>query len=494
VAASSPTICVEPELARGTRDARSEENSAESKLYFAVSGVGCGRAWGVGATDPRVARSRDMLHPVVMMRALLPSVFLFVAAWVPFAADKKSAVYEGDVAFLLKELGKGAHDLLKAKGVDWKGVEKEFSAAAKKTKTDEEHVKLCARLVARLKDCHATLLDVAVKMPDEGSVHGVGLCLCEGGGKVWVKQAFGPAGDAMSAGDEVVSIEGKKASDWIGEKAKELSDEHGFSTEHAARYAACHWGFAAKDGTSFSLEIDRAVKGKKKVTLTCDRAGGEARYVGGVFPPKDLQPLGKRDAYGKLESGFGYIVLGVCEESLPAEMDKALAALGDVPGIVLDMRANNGGGTDHEAVFGRFLAADQKWLQYKGTGSAHFTGPMVVIVDAGTRSTSETVSGMFKEDGRAYMIGATPTAGMSSQKTEIVVPSKMFKVRFATGSNKERFNGGRGIEGLGVPPNEIVEWDPKLLSQGVDPFVRRAEELLKNGFPKGSVAYESKSH
>jgi carboxyl-terminal processing protease len=198
-----------------------------------------------------------------------------------------------------------------------------------------------------------------------------------------------------------------------------------------------------------------------------------------------------------LPSGFGYIVLGECEGTLPDEMDKALAGLGDVPGIVLDMRANNGGGTDHEAVFGRFLAPGQVWRQYKGVGSAHFTGPMVVIVDAGTRSTSETVSGIFKEDGRACMIGATPTAGMSSQKTEIVVPSKMFKVRFAVGTNKSQFNGGRGVEGLGVPPNEIVEWDPKLLAQGVDPFVHRAEELLKDGFPKGSVAYEPpkpKSH
>ncbi len=405
------------------------------------------------------------------------------------AGDKKGATYEKDVAFLLDEMGKGARDLLKAKGVDWKAVEKEFTAAAKKVKGDEEHVKLCARLVARLKDGHATLMDVAVKMKDEGPVHGVGLCVCEGGGKVWVKQAVGPAASAMTAGDEVLTVEGKKAGDWLGEKAKELSDEHGFSTEHAARYAACHWGFSGKDGTSFSFEIDRQVKGKKKVTLTCSREGGDARYVGGVFLPKDLTPLGKRDAYGKLPSGFGYIVLGEVLGELPEEMDKALAGIGDVPGLVLDMRANNGGGTNHEDVFGRFLAPGQKWLQYTGVGSAHFTGPMVVIVDAGTRSTSETVSGMFKEDGRAFMIGATPTAGMSSQKTEIVVPSKMFKVRFSTGSNKERFNGGKGIEGIGVPPNEVVEWDPKALAQGVDPFVQRAEMLLKEGFPKGAVDY-----
>ena len=40
-----------------------------------------------------------------------------------------------------------------------------------------------------------------------------------------------------------------------------------------------------------------------------------------------------------------------------------------------------------------------------------------------------------------------------------------------------------------VPPNEIVAWDPKLMTEGVDPMIRRAEELLKKGFPNGAVAY-----
>ncbi len=106
---------------------------------------------------------------------------------------------------------------------------------------------------------------------------------------------------------------------------------------------------------------------------------------------------------------------------------------------------------------------------------------MVVIVDAGTRSAGETVSGMFKEDGRAFMIGPQATAGMSSSKRTIALPSKKFSLYVSVHSNRARFNGGKGIEGIGVPPHEFVDYDPEELAEGVDTMVRRAEELLADG-------------
>jgi C-terminal processing protease CtpA/Prc len=115
---------------------------------------------------------------------------------------------------------------------------------------------------------------------------------------------------------------------------------------------------------------------------------------------------------------------------------------------------------------------------------------MVVIVDPGVRSAGETIAGQFKEDGRAYMIGEGPTAGMSSQKAALTVPSGMFSARFSTASNKGRFNAGRGIEGLGVPPQEVVAYDPADLAKGIDTQIRRAEELLKTGLPKDRVPFE----
>ena len=399
--------------------------------------------------------------------------------------------YAADVRFLLDEFDKQASALLAQKQVDWNAVRADFTKRAAAITDDVAHVKLCAQLIARLQDGHASFTALNVKMPEQPAQHGIGLSLCEAGKKVYVKQAFGPASAAgVEAGFEVLSIDGKQALDWLADKTRELSDEHGFSTPFAARYAACHWGLLAADGTSFEFEFDRGAKGKKRATLACAKSGGDERYVGPLFPSKEWKPLGKRDAYAELASGMAYIYLGECAGDLPAELDTALAAFSDAPGLILDLRANNGGGTDHADVFGRFLAPGATWAQYKSSGKANYAGPMVVIADAGTRSAGETVAGQFKEDGRAYMIGPSPTAGMSAHKVEIEAPSKLFKVRFAVASNKGRFNGGKGIEGIGVPPNEIVELDPKLLQAGIDPLIQRAEELLKKGFPKGAVPYQ----
>jgi len=175
-------------------------------------------------------------------------------------------------------------------------------------------------------------------------------------------------------------------------------------------------------------------------------------------------------------------------------MDRALAAVGDAPGIILDFRGNSGGSFDHDALLGRFVPKGRELAFAKrvpSAGPAPYGGPVVVIVDSLVVSAGETASGMFKEDGRAYMIGEGPTAGMSSQKTTIELPSGLFGLYVSTASNKRRFNGGRGIEGIGVPPHETVAYDPRDLAEGVDTLIEAAEKRLRR-FPQKDVPYDPK--
>jgi C-terminal processing protease CtpA/Prc len=355
-------------------------------------------------------------------------------------------------------------------------------------------VKLCTRLLARLKDGHAGIAETKVKLPDESKGRrwtGPRVLLVEIGEKVHVRSAFKNAkAQRIEPGMEVVKIDGRPARQWLQDKAAAMRDQgEGYSTEHQALYAACHWGLADWEGTRIAFELSD-LDGKKKSTAIVRSGGPNFAPVGPVFPPPGLKTLG-RQSWGKTPGGFAYIHLRDVPADLPDQLDKMLAGLGEAPGLVLDMRANGGGGCDHEAVFGRFLAAGEKWRQYTGQGTKPFTGPMVVIIDAGVRSAGETVAGMFKEDGRAYLIGDAPTAGSSSQKATLKVPSGLFTVRFSTGSNKGRFNGGKGIEGIGVPPNEVVPYVPEELRKGVDTQLRRAEEILKGGIPE-IVPYRGK--
>ncbi|MEK7950628.1 S41 family peptidase [Luteolibacter soli] len=409
------------------------------------------------------------------------------------AADEKSDVYAKDVEFMLQELPKKAGHFFETKGVDWKSVSEEFTKAVKDVHSDEEHVKLCNRLVARLKDGHAGLVDLKVKYPDESQGRrftGPRVHLVMVGDKAYVRTAFGPAADqGAKAGMEVLEIDGKPALKFLEAAKAKLSDESGFSTAQMAMYSACHAGLADWEGTPITFKL---AEGAKKSEVKLVRQGGPNFVpIGPVFPPKDLKTVG-RQSYGKTTGGMGYIHLRDVPGELPEQLDQMLQDLGDVPGLILDCRANGGGGCDHDAVFGRFLPKGYAWRQYKSAGPSPYAGPMVVIVDAGVRSAGETIAGQFKEDGRAWMIGDTPTAGMSASKDRLEVPSGMFKVYYAVASNKGRFNGGKGIEGIGVPPNEVTPYDPKDLLKGVDTQIRRAEEILKAGLTKDKVAYQPK--
>jgi carboxyl-terminal processing protease len=432
-------------------------------------------------------------------RAALLSRWTTLAGWLPlavcgFADDSAQQVYARDMDFLLKELPQRAGRFFAMKGIDWRSVSNQFRVEVTTVSNDVQHVRLCQRLLARLKDGHARLTDLKVPLPDESGGRrwtGPGVHLLVSGERVYVRQAFGAAAArGLKIGTEVARIDDLPACEWLAQRAVMKSDDTGYSTAHQARYAACHWGLADWEGTPITFEmLDNGRTNRVRLV----RSGG-ANFVpvGPIFPPKELKRLG-RQSYGKTTNGRGYVHLRDVPGNLPEQLDTMLEALGNVPGLILDMRANGGGGCDHAAVFGRFVPAGTNWGRYPSAGRRPFTGPMVVVVDAGTRSAGETVVGMLKEDGRAYTIGDSPTAGTSSSKTTLAVPSRLFAAYFSVRSNLGRFNNGRGLEGIGVPPHEVVAYDPADLARGVDTLIRRAEELLKRGLPRNKVPFETRS-
>jgi hypothetical protein len=429
------------------------------------------------------------------VRSLILSLLLLLA--LPGAAGaqggkKKASPHEADVIFLLEEIEKQAGQFFQPKGIDWKAASREFRAAARKVRTDEEHLKLCARLLARLEDGHAGIVESKVKWPDESRGRrwtGPRVLLLVLEDRVFVRASFKEAKTrGIEPGMEVVKIDGQPARKWLDGRVAAMREKgEGFSTDHQALYAACHQGLADWEGKPIAFEL-RGLDGRgKKVTIV--RSGGpNYAPIGPLFPPEGLKSLG-RQSYGRTAGGLGYIHLRDVPGELPGQLDAMLEEIGDVRGLILDMRGNGGGGCDHEAVFGRFVESGKRWRQYTGQGRKPFTGPMVVIIDSGVRSAGETVAGMLKEDGRAYVIGDGPTAGMSSQKSTLTVPSGLFTVRFSVHSNKARFNGGKGIEGIGVGPHEVVAYDPRDLAKGEDTLILRAAKILEGGIPGGAVAY-----
>jgi C-terminal processing protease CtpA/Prc len=409
------------------------------------------------------------------------------------------SVYEQDVASALDALGKQCKTLLDAKKIDWKAVVKEFAPAAKKVKTDSDELVILTRILARLEDGHAAVQPGPetkdVKWPEDGPFGipgepvGCGMFWCRIGKKIYVKNVWNAAAQVgLQAGSEILTVDGTPVVKWLDARIATLRDRISFSTDHQAFFYACHWGLAQPAGSRIELEVEQPDGKVKRRTISYSK--GNPTPWGPAFFPKDLAET-KDLNFGLLASGMGYVHIRRAKEDLPAQMDEALAKVGSAPGIVLDFRGNSGGSFDHEGFLGRFVPKGQTLAfgsRYESAGPNPYGGKVVVIVDATVRSAGETGAGIFKEDGRAYMIGESPTAGMSAQKTTIELPSKKFALYVAVSSNKQRFNGGKGIEGIGVVPHEIVEFDPEDLAAGVDTLIKKADEILAK-FPAKKVPY-----
>lgn len=422
---------------------------------------------------------------------LLPAILLVtVAAFAPQSA------YERDIAFALDEIEKRCGHFFADKDVEWAKVRAEFTKNAKATKSDSEHLVQLVRLLARLEDGHAQVLPLAkgksVQWPDDAGVKMelTGVALTRIGTKFYVRKNLSPAN--VPPGSELLSVDGVKAAAWFDQRAKAIAEFASYSTPHHRDFSVLAFGLSGADGATLRVEIAPPTGRKNAVTLQCSRKMGPPR--GAAVVPSNAEDVGDGFLAGTTPKGFGYLAIPSIPDDLAERLDKILPRFASSPGLILDFRGNKGGGCDHDAVFARFIPLDHTFDRtgssaIAGAGPAPFGGPLVVLVDGLTVSAAETVSGMFKEDGRGYLLGESPTAGMSGQKEEIELPSELFALRVTTRSNKGRFNDGKGIEGIGVPPHELVALATKDLAKGIDTVIARAEAVLAD-YPQAQVPYD----
>jgi len=416
------------------------------------------------------------------------------------AAPPRDDVYQKDVAFALDELEKRCGHFFRRKDIDWNVVEREFTKEAKSVEDDEQLFVLLVRLLARLRDGHAEVrpgrAGGELPVPEEWRKPkvGPGFFLCRSGGKLYVKSVWSTADEVgIEPGMQLVEADGVPAAKWFEERLAEYREHASLSTEQHAVFATCMWGFMGEPGERLKLELAGPEKRKKKkATITYHKASAFNEGPAVLLP--GLEWVGDSVRYTRTEKGYGYVHVRRIREKLLEEIDTALAALAGVPGMILDFRGNTGGGCDHDALEARFVPAGATLPRLAraplaSAGPAPYGGPLVVIVDGTVVSAGETTAGMFMEDGRAYMIGESATAGMSSQKETIDLPSGKFALYVSVGTNRSSFNGGEGIEGIGVVPQELVELDPEDLAAGVDTLIRRAEELLGD-FPQEELKYD----
>ena len=173
------------------------------------------------------------------------------------------------------------------------------------------------------------------------------------------------------------------------------------------------------DGLTTSDQVAKALKGPKgtHVQATMLREGQPKPLVFDLI--RDEIPHPSVDLAYEIRPGVGYIHLAQFQETTAQEVNDAIDGFGNLKGLVFDLRGNPGGllsqaveVCDHLLAKGQGIVSqrgrafpDQVYTANHGNGGKTF--PIVVLVNRGTASAAEIVSGALQDHDRALIVGET---------------------------------------------------------------------------------------
>jgi len=171
-----------------------------------------------------------------------------------------------------------------------------------------------------------------------------------------------------------------------------------------------------------TIDVIKKLKGPKgtRVTITVQREGVPEPLTFTI--KRDKIPTSSVPYYFMLNETIGYVRLTRFAETTTSEMNKAIHELkkDGMQELVLDLRYNGGGlltqaiavsdmfldvGLPIVSTKGRTAESNQAVFATKRTKLPHI--PLIILIDAGTASGSEIVSGAVQDNDRGLVVGAT---------------------------------------------------------------------------------------
>ena len=245
------------------------------------------------------------------------------------------------------------------------------------------------------------------RMMTTGQYGGIGSLIRKIGDYIYIAEPYegNPAEKAgFVAGDKILSIDGKNM---VGKNSDDVSSS-----------------LKGPKGTTIKVEIEREGEGKKIISVT-----------------RDEIKLADVPYSGMLNDHIGYIKLNSFTQTASQEVKTAFTELKSkgMTELVFDLRGN-GGGLLIEAVriVNMFVKKDQVVVTTKGKvtdeNRTYLTQeapmdleiPLTVLIDDGSASASEIVSGSLQDLDRAVIIGQTSYGkGLVQRTYDLKYGSKM---------------------------------------------------------------------
>ena len=371
-------------------------------------------------------------------------------------------------------------------GLDWDRVRAELRPEVARARTRDESRAAIGKMLDRIGDSHFGLMPNAESTASADNAAGdrpgdVGMELRLRAGQFIVVRVDS-AGPAARAGIRP---------GWIVERidtvtAVSLLPDTTPRADAARRVAALRSLLSAirrlqgAPGSSVRLALRDGHDRRVDVSLVRREARGEVVRLGQLPPmPTWLESRRVDSGHGCI----GVIRFNMWMTAVAAAFEDAVNDLRSCRGIVLDLRGNVGGvaamivGFTGYFVNGELLlgtmrtrtaelryTANPRRVRRDGTPVEPFTGPLALIVDELSASTTEIFASALQHHGRARVFGDT-TAGQALPSLVMSLPNgdaMMYAIADLTDP------GGRRLEGRGVVPDERVPLTRQALVAGRD--------------------------
>jgi C-terminal peptidase prc len=369
-------------------------------------------------------------------------------------------------------------------GVDWRAVHDRYAPLVSTVASDTAFYNLMSAMARELHDAHTRVFSpeqVALRRKQQRVTLGISVREIDGVARVTgILPESEAARAGITPGMSIAAIDGEPMARRLPEAEKTVGFVSSVrSTRNAALGMAIGTG---SPGSTVALTLQRPDGSSLEATIHRQRVAAAPRVMS-----------------RRLSSGFAYIRFTQFVAPAAKQVNEALDALRDTPGLILDIRANGGGDQEElESIAGSFFNEETAFVR-DSTRSGHpysvfhgfgrlpfvlsvgeardqvYAGPVVVLVDGFSASTSEMFASGMQETGRAVIVGTQTcgcVVGIHGQETLkgggalTIAEVPWFTVK------------GRRLEGEGVIPDREV---PVTLADIVaerDAQLEEAERIL----------------
>ncbi|MBI2512464.1 MAG: hypothetical protein HYV96_10810 [Opitutae bacterium] len=365
-------------------------------------------------------------------------------------------------------------------GVDWRAVREKYAARLDAVADKPALRALLQQMLGELHRSHFAIMprDAAVFAPEERVRIGT-----IGAEVAWVDDAVvftrlkvgrAAAAAGVPPGAAVRAIDDRE----LGKILLLLQNDAGFDRLRAGQHLAA-WvksKFAAPVGTKLRLAIEPVGAETRTVEIESAPHEGVWSEPVGSFPSFPLEVETRREP-----EGVTYLRFNVFARAAMSDVKNCLLRTPAGDALVLDLRGNPGGLAPMAGGIVGWMSDRQLWLgrmqmrqgvmQFAAfPQDGAFTGPVAVLIDHGSASTSELMAAGLQATGRARVFGER-SAGKALPSAFKQLPiGDLFQYAMADMVTPR----GKSLEGHGVAPDEIVERRRADLAAGRDAVLEAA--------------------